>query len=132
MQYIYFTVDLRSLILYYKTVQELYKVYPVVSLSILIELILSIPGNYDDGEQIWNNLEETMENNPAVFTEEFISFELSYWLDDLKYQLDRELIRQTPHGLDPGEVIYERWIDPTTVILKASTWHAKPPNLNNM
>jgi hypothetical protein len=120
MQHIHFTVELRSIILYYSAVQELYKVYPVVSLGILIELILSIPGNYDDGEQIWNNLESVIDDNPDIFLEEFVSFELSYWLDDLKYQLDREIIKQTPYGLDPGEVIFNRWADSTTVILQAS------------
>jgi hypothetical protein len=81
--------------------------------------ILTVPGNMDDEEYFWQVIEPYIVGRPDVFTDEFIIDELQFWLDDLKFSIDQEVIRQTPYGVDPGESYFVQWVDHTTVLLRS-------------
>lgn len=129
MNFIHYTLDIRSVVGYYRTVKELQGVYSVVTLSTLMSIILTVPGNLDDEEYMWLALEPYIVDRPDVFNDDYLNTELNFWIDDLKLSLDREIIKQSPFGVDPGEAFFVQWVDSTTALMR-STICIQNQNLN--
>lgn len=128
MNQLHYTLDLRSVVDYYRTVQDLQKVYSVVTLSTLMMIILTVPGNLDDEEYLWQALEPYIVDRPDVFKDDCYQ-DLGFWIDDLKMSLDREIIKQSPYGVDPGESFFVQWVDSTTALMRSAICLPNP-NLN--
>lgn len=120
MNFIHYTLDIRSVVEYYRTVKELQGVYSVVTLSTLMSIILTVPGNLDDEEYMWLALEPYIVERPDVFNDEYLNIEFCFWIDDLKLSLDREIIKQSPYGVDPGEASFVQWVDGTTALMRST------------
>jgi hypothetical protein len=114
-----YTLDLRSELGYYRTVEELHSMYSAVPLNDLVQHILTVPGNHDDEEYVWQAIENTVDENPDIFYEGYLLQCIDYWVDDMKISLDQANIKQAPHGVDPGESYFVGWVDPTTVLMRS-------------
>jgi hypothetical protein len=114
-----YTLDLRSELGYYRTVEELQSMYSAVTLNTLVQHILTVPGNLDDEEYVWQAIESTIDENPDIFCEGYLLQCIDYWVDDMKISLDQANIKQAPHGVDPGESYFVGWVDPTTVLMRS-------------
>lgn len=119
MKEVVYTLDLRQLLSEYSFIPELQPMYSAVRLSTILSVILTVPGNLDDEEYLWQSLGEAMESHPEIFTDNFMSNYLPFFIDGLKYAVDKELIKQSPDGVDPGESYFLQWIDTTTVLMRS-------------
>lgn len=119
MKEVVYTLDLRQLLSEYILIPELQPMYSVVRLSTILSVILTVPGNLDDEEYLWQSLSSSIESFPEIFTDNFMTNYLPFFIDKLKYDVDRELIKQSPDGVDPGESYFLQWIDTTTVLMRS-------------
>lgn len=129
MNFLHYTLDLRSVVGEYRVINELQTVYSVVTLSTLMTSILTVPGNLDDEDYMWMTLEPYIVERPDVFDDYFLNEKFCFWIDSLKLSLDREIIRQSPFGVDPGEAYFVQWVDSTTALMR-STICIQNQNLN--
>lgn len=114
----YLVVDLRDVVREYSEQVLRYPLYRVFPLGKIIETILTTSAYVDNGETLWNEVDIRFNGNlkePLVPVDYDV---LQMFFDDLTQRIDETLRRKLPFQIDPGEYIFLKWIDPTTVLLQ--------------
>jgi hypothetical protein len=111
-------VDFRDIIKEYMAFELRYSLYRRFPLGEIVETILRTSAYVDNGETLWNEVDYRFNGNlkePLVPVDYDV---LQMFFDDLTRALDEVMRRRLPFHIDPGEYVFLKWVDQTTVILQ--------------
>lgn len=127
-----FIIDIREVLDSKMRLRSMYPLYKVYPLQEIIQSILSTSPYEDHGEFFWMMLDERLsrENDSTQFDLNTIGI----FYESLTDHVDGYIRNKTPMFLDPSEYVFERWIDPTTIVMQRDenlcSCNSPLPNVN--
>lgn len=107
-------VDMRPVMVDFGMFHGMQNIYQKFPIPEMVQTILAVNKYNDYTEMLWFELERKFQGDLDIFDRDT----LDLCFETLALHLDEYIGQVVPSAVDTSEYIFDKWVDPTTIILK--------------